>query len=84
MNDLITLEQCRTDQRAYLDKIESLQKESSEMRAPNFDTVERLLSTGWEVVYSKLESEQKQEFWRILIQEIRIYPDRHIEYDLRL
>ncbi len=84
VNDLITLEQCRADQRTYLDKIESLQKESSELRAPNFDTVERLLSTGWEVVYSKLESEQKQEFWRILIQEIRIYPDRHIEYDLRL
>ncbi|MCI9679421.1 MAG: recombinase family protein [Oscillospiraceae bacterium] len=84
VNDIITLEQCRADQRIYLDKIESLQKESSETRRPKFEEAERILSAGWEIVYNLLGNEQKQEFWRILIQEIRIYPDRHIEYDLRL
>jgi len=84
VNDLITLEQCKADQRIYQDKIELLEKESSEQKVPNFKTADRLLASGWEVVYKSLKSEQKQEFWRILLKEIRIYPDRHIEYDLRL
>lgn len=84
VNDLITLEQCKADQKIYQDKIELLEKESSEQKVPNFKTADRLLTSGWEVVYKSLKSEQKQEFWRILLKEIRIYPDRHIEYDLRL
>lgn len=84
VNDLITLEQCKADQKIYQDKIELLEKESSEQKVPNFKTADRLLASGWEVVYKSLKSEQKQEFWRILLKEIRIYPDRHIEYDLRL
>ena len=84
VNDLITLEQCKADQRIYQDKIELLEKESSEQKVPNFKTADRLLASGWEVVYKSLKSEQKQEFWRILLKEIQISPDRHIEFDLRL
>lgn len=84
MNDLITLEQCRNDQRIYLNKIEALEKEASQTKTPNFEDAERILSTGWKTVYKSLKDEKKQEFWRLLIKEIRIYPDRHIEYDLRL
>lgn len=84
VNDLITLEQCKADQKIYQDKIALLEKEFSEQKVPNFKTADRLLASGWEVVYKSLKSEQKQEFWRILLKEIRIYPDRHIEYDLRL
>ena len=84
VNDLITLEQCKAEQQMYMQKIEALEKESSEGKAPDFETADRLLSTGWQTVYKNLGDEQKQEFWRILIKEIRIYPDRHIEYDLRL
>ena len=84
VNDLITLEQCRNDQRIYLNKIEALEKEASQTKTPNFEDAERILSTGWETVYKSLKDDKKQEFWRLLIKEIRIYPDRHIEYDLRL
>ena len=84
VNDLITLEQCRNDQRIYLNKIEALEKEASQTKTPNFEDAERILSTGWKTVYKSLKDEKKQEFWRLLIKEIRIYPDRHIEYDLRL
>lgn len=84
VNDLITLEQCKNDQRIYLDKIEALEKEASQTKTPNFEDAERILSTGWKTVYKSLKDEKKQEFWRLLIKEIRIYPDRHIEYDLRL
>ena len=84
VNDLITLEQCKADQKAYLRKIEELEKEFEGAKQPNFEEVERLLSNDWETAYSKLIDEQKQTFWRILIKEIRIFPDRHIEYALQL
>ena len=84
VNDLITLDQCRADQKTYQMKIEQLEKASRETERPDFEEAERLLSKGWEAVYSTLAEEQKREFWRILIKEVRIYQDRRIEYDLRL
>ena len=84
VNDLITLEQCKKDQQTYLDKINMLEQESKDKEAPDFMEIEKILSAGWETIYNGLKNEQKQEFWRILIKEIRVYPDRHMEYDLRL
>ncbi len=84
VNDLITLDQCKKDQQAYLDKINMLEQESKDKEAPDFMEIEKILSAGWETIYNGLKNEQKQEFWRILIKEIRVYPDRHMEYDLRL
>lgn len=84
VNDLITLDQCKKDQQAYLDKIKRLEQESKEKESPDFTEMEKTLSAGWETIYNGLKNEQKQEFWRILIKEIRVYPDRHMEYDLRL
>lgn len=84
VNDLITLEQCKKDQQTYLDKIKRLEQESKEKESPDFTEMEKTLSAGWETIYNGLKNEQKQEFWRILIKEIRVYPDRHMEYDLRL
>lgn len=84
VNDLITLEQCKTDQKAYQDKIEALEAESKKTEKPNFEEAEKILSGDWETTYRSLKDEQKQTFWRILIKEIRIYPDRHIDYDIRV
>lgn len=82
LNDLITLDECRREQEGYAAKIENLEKEASAQEKPDFAAAEKLLSEGWEVAYHALKKEQKQEFWRILVKEIRIYPDKHIEYDL--
>lgn len=82
LNDLITLDECKRDQEGYTARIEDLEKDASAQEKPNFAEAERLLAEGWEVAYRTLKKEQKQEFWRILIREIRIYPDKHIEYDL--
>ena len=84
VNELITLEQCKADQKMYMDRIEILEKEAAEVKRPNLKEIERILSSGWETLYKSLKDEQKQEFWRILIKEIRLFADRHIEYDLRL
>ncbi|MDE7054422.1 MAG: recombinase family protein [Oscillospiraceae bacterium] len=84
VNDLITLDQCIADQKMYTDRIEALEREANETKRPSFKQADTLLCSGWETVYKGLKDEQKQEFWRLLIKEIRLYPDRHIEYDLRL
>lgn len=81
LNDIITLDECKRDQEDYASRIEALEKEASAQEAPDFAAAEKLLSSGWEIAYRSLEREQKREFWRILIKEIRVYPDRHIEYD---
>lgn len=82
LNDLITLDEYKADQTEYTAKIESLTAESIAQERPNLETAKKLLADGWEIAYQGMEREQKREFWRILIKEIRIYPDRHIEYDL--
>ena len=58
-----------------------LTAEESAQKKPDFELADKLLAEGWETVYDKMGKEQKQEFWRILIKEIRIYKDKHIEYD---
>lgn len=81
INDLITLDECKRDQAEYTKRIEDLEKEAAERPRQNFEEMEKMLSEDWETSYNLLGKEKKQEFWRILIKEIRIYPDRHIEYD---
>lgn len=82
LNDIITLEECKRDQEKFAAQIELLEQESCAPKHSNLGEVEKLLLDGWEITYRSLTREQKREFWRILIKEIRIYPDRHIEYDL--
>ncbi len=81
LNDLITLEEYKADQTTYQAKIDMLTAEESAQKKPDFELADKLLAEGWETVYDKMGKEQKQEFWRILIKEIRIYKDKHIEYD---
>ena len=82
MNDLITLDEYKADQASYRSKIEALTAEDATQERPNFEVADKFLADGWEPAYHGMTQEQKQEFWRILIKEIRIYKDKHIEYDL--
>lgn len=84
INDLITLDECKRDQAEYTKRIDDLEKEAAAHSKPNFEEMEKMLSEDWETSYNLLEKEKKQEFWRILIKEIRVYPDRHIEYDFNV
>ncbi len=82
LNDLISLEEYKADHASYQARIESLTEESAMQEQPNFEVADALLSGGWEIAYQGMKKEQKQEFWRILVREIKIYKDKHIEYDL--
>ncbi len=85
VNEMISFEECKAENETYTAQIHALERESAQQKsAPDFTAAEELLATGWEEMYYSLSPEKKQEFWRILIKEIRIYPDRHIEYDLNV
>lgn len=82
LNDLITLDEYKKDQASFQSKIEALESEAAAPVRLNFEVAEKLLSEGWETNYNAMSREEKQEFWRVLVKEIVIFPDRHIEYSL--
>lgn len=84
INELISFEECRAENAAFSAQIEALERESAQRKQPDLSAAEEALADGWEAMYLALSPEEKQAFWRILIKEIRIYPDRHIEYDLNV
>ena len=85
LNDLITMEEYKKDHAEYTEKIISLEQDAADMMSPpDFSKADELLCSGWEAVYSGMQMEQKQLFWRILVKEIRVFKDRHIEYDLNV
>lgn len=81
LNDLITLDEYKGDQAEYAKKIQILEAEAASQEKPDFSGAEKMLVENWETLYEGLEKKDKREFWRILIKEIIIYPDRRIEYE---
>lgn len=84
INDLISLEACKTAVEEYTKKINALESESRTLREPDFSRIEHILTEGWKTIYSDLPKEEKQEFWRLLIKKITVFPDRHVEYEIDL
>lgn len=82
LNDLISIDEYKSDKFSMEAKIADLEKKQEPPAFPNFPALQHILSDGWRQLYSELSVEDKREFWRIIIKEIRWYPDRHIEYDL--
>ena len=82
LDDLITLDEYKADQASITEKINALAELDRPKRTPNFEKMEQLLSSGWKEMYQEIPKQGKQEFWRTVLKEIRIYPDRHIEFDL--
>ncbi len=84
LNDLITLEEYKEDKASMTDRINKLIELDGPRKRPNFEKIDGILTFGWQDLYFDLSKEEKREFWRVLIKEIRIYPDRHIEFDINL
>lgn len=81
LNSLISLEEYRDGQRAYTGQLDALLQEERRQARPDFAAAGRLLAENWREQYAHIQPWQRQEFWRILVREIRIYGDRHIECD---
>ena len=84
LNDLITIEEYRADQIAMTERLEELLALERPQRSPDFNKIEKVISAGWRDLYQSVSKESKREFWHLIIKQIRIYPDRHIEFDLDL
>ena len=84
LNDLISLDEYKADQKAMTARIEHLIEQSAPLQQPDFGKIEALLAEHWQDKYSALDRTSRRDFWRVLIKEIRIYPDRSIDYDLDL
>lgn len=84
LNDLISLDEYKRDFEEFNAKIEDLEQRQSAAPAPDFSQLDQLLSGNWREVYQDLPKDKKRDFWRIIMKEIRLYGDRHVEYDLRL
>lgn len=84
LNDLITMEEYKEDKASMTDRINRLIQLDKPQKRPNFEKIDGMLTFGWQDLYYDLSKEEKREFWRMLLKEIRIYPDRHIEFDINL
>lgn len=77
MTDLITLDELKQQK-------EEIDIQLAQIVPPKADRtadIANILSAGWREMYSEHSQTDKRAFWRTLLQQIRIYKDRHIEYD---
>lgn len=77
VNDLITLEEYKTDKEEYQKQIEELSDESPREADP--EQLRKLLETNFEEVYWNMERPEKRRFWRAILKEIRFGKDRTID-----
>ena len=77
VNDLITLEEYKTDKEEYQKQIEELSDESPREADP--EQLRKLLETNFEEVYWKMERPEKRRLWRAILKEIRFGKDRTID-----
>ncbi|MCM1233986.1 MAG: recombinase family protein [Ruminococcus flavefaciens] len=84
LNELISLEEFQADQKPLKARLEELTEAAKPLKIPDFGRADALLVKGWRTAYEELDRPSRRDFWRILIKEIRIFPDRRIDYDLLL
>lgn len=77
VNDLISLDEYKTDKESYLAQIEELGAESPREADPV--ALRELLKTNFEEMYEQMEKPEKRRFWRAIIKEIRFGMDRTID-----
>lgn len=78
VNDMITLDEFKIDKAKYNGQIESLKYVSANDNR-DISELEKILEIDLESIYSELNIEEKGQFWRNIIEEIRFYADRKIE-----
>ena len=78
LNDLLPLEEYRADRTALERRLEQLSLPPAAPVLPD-DPAEQ----SWQEVYQAVDAAGRRDFWRCLLREVRLYPDRHVEFDLR-
>lgn len=81
---LISIEEYKSDRTELEEKLNELSKKQQAAKTPDFENLEKFLIQGWRDSYELSSREAKRKFIVALIKEIRIYPDRHVEYNLNI
>lgn len=84
LNDFISMEEFRKDHAALSSKLEELLQKDRPPDTQQFQKLEEVWQSSWKEDYNVIFPEEKREFWRILIKEIFIYPDRRIDFHLNV
>ena len=77
VNDLIDLEEYKKDFEIYTAALNQI-PEQTQIPAPNFAAVEKLLQSDFRALYDNMSREEKRTLWRSIIKEIRIDNDMNI------
>lgn len=75
MLDMITLDELKRQKEQIDAKLAAITKPVASV-----DQMRKALDKDWKTLYAALDPMGKRMFWRSLIKEIRIYPDRHVEF----
>lgn len=84
VNDLITIDEYKTDREKYMDQIDALEKEqaaSPEEAAGAVEAMKALSGMDIKAIYGDLTKEERRRFWRGIISTIWIGKDRSIKVD---
>ena len=81
LSDLLPLEEYRADRAALQRRLEQLSAPPPGGADPA--RLDALAREGWQTAYHALDAAGRRDFWRCLLGEVRLYPDRHVEFDLR-
>ena len=84
VNDLITIDEYKTDREKYMDQIDVLEKEQSaspEAAAGAVEAMKALSGMDIKAIYGDLTKEERRRFWRGIISTIWIGKDRSIKVD---
>ena len=76
VNELIGLDEYKTDKERYLAEIKSLTASGAEPQPVDTSRLESLLSTDIASYYQGLDLEEKRYFWRSVIKEVVMSPDK--------
>ena len=77
VNDLIDMAEYKKDYEIYTAALNQIPDEQQEER-PDFEAIEKLLTSDFKEIYDELTREEKRTLWRSVIKEIRIDNNQNI------
>ena len=79
VNDLITLDEYKTDKTALIAQISDLKAESIKPSIESINELKALNNKDFACIYETLTAQERRQFWRGIVKEIRFDKDRNIE-----
>lgn len=81
INDLISLEEYKSDKEKLTAQIEALQAEAAEEPTVNTEALKQLQGMNFRGIYDGMDPDEKRRFWRAIIKTIRFDQERNIEVE---